>query len=264
MQPPKNLELYRQRAAELIRDKLGDTDLVKTILRWEDIPAPASDSKVDDFIRELYGLPARPAGDYPYVGYITGIKPVVESSSSEESIIYQLASRYDLDPNLIKTIIKVETPRGPFLPSGRVTVLYEAHWFSYLTKGKYDSTHPKLSSEQWNRSLYLGGESEWGRIEAAAELDWTAAYSSASYGAGQVLGVNWSMCKFKNLSDFLKHQQTLDGQIDTIFRFIVGKGLMSALKAHDWDAFGYGYNGEGYKTNGYDTKLEVAFAEVSA
>lgn len=54
-----SLAAYRTKAAKALSD---------IILDWEDIPAPVSDGKVDDLLRELAGLPERPENRKPYEG----------------------------------------------------------------------------------------------------------------------------------------------------------------------------------------------------
>ena len=55
---------------------------------------------------------------------------------------------------VIQAVAQVEAVNSGFLPSGRVTILFEAHQFSRLTGHRYDTSHPSISSKVWNRALY--------------------------------------------------------------------------------------------------------------
>jgi hypothetical protein len=274
--PPKELARYRQEAAKLIANKLGpDHELVATLHRWGNEPAPISDAKVDDFIRSLYNMPPRPANAYPYTGYIA-LKPnntntVATTPSTNkpskritQNQIVELAKEFGISIAAIKAIIEVEVgPRQTgFLPSGRPVVLFEAHWFGYLTNYRFNNSHPTLSTRNWNRSLYLGGEREWDRIEAAAKLDWSAAHQAASYGLGQILGVNYKITGFNTIQDFVRAQfESEYSQLKTMFNFIKNKGLIPAINREDWTTVARVYNGPGFAKNNYHIKLAQAYAK---
>jgi len=49
-------------------------------------------------------------------------------------------------------------------------------------------------------------------------------------------------------------------QLEAMGRFIkVDPKMLQALKSRDWAEFAYRYNGEGYRTNNYDQKLQAAY-----
>jgi len=274
--PPKELAKYRAEAAKLIANKLGsDHELVATLHRWGNEPAPISDAKVDDFIRRLYNMPPRPANAYPYTGYIV-LKPnntnaIAAAPSTDkpskritENQIVELSKEFGIPVAAVKAIIEVEVGprRTGFLPSGRPVVLFEAHWFGYLTNYRFNESHPTLSTRNWNRSLYLGGEREWERIEAAAKLDWSAAHQAASYGLGQVLGVNYKITGFNTIQDFVKAQfESEYSQLKTMFNFIKNRGLIPAINREDWTTVARVYNGPGFAKNNYHIKLAQAYAK---
>lgn len=275
--PPTNLAFYRKEAAKLISDKLGPNhELVSKLIRWGNEPAPISDAKVDDFIRNLYNLPPRPANAYPYVGYIlpenTQTKgqstPIITNTNDSKRLkqgdLNRIANEFGINVAAVKAIIEVEvgSRQTGFLPSGRPIVLFEAHWFGYLTGYKFNSSHPTLSTRTWNRRLYLGGEREWERIEAAAKLDWSAAHQSASYGLGQVLGVNYKLTGFQSIQDFVRAQfESEYNQLRTMFNFIKNKGLINAINKEDWTTVARVYNGPGFAQNNYHIKLAQAYAK---
>lgn len=96
----------------------------------------------------------------------------------------------------------------------------------------------------------------WALIKKAATFDRVAAYSSVSYGVGQVMGSHYKKLGYKSIDVFLeKVRSGLVGQADVMAQFIKTFGLDDELRALDWSAFARGYNGPAYRTNQYDTKL---------
>src|SRR5262245_13379515 len=126
----------------------------------------------------------------------------------------QAAKELECEMAAIKAVASVESSGHSFLSDGRVLILFEAHVFHRLTKGKYDQSHPKLSSAKWNRKLYANdGAGEWDRLQEAMTLDNAAALMSTSWGAFQIMGFNHGACGFPYLSTFVSAMQTESGQL---------------------------------------------------
>jgi N-acetylmuramidase-like protein len=163
----------------------------------------------------------------------------------------------------IKAVAHVEAPKGPFLPDGRLTILFEAHIFHKYTQGKFTPTHPHISSAKWDRKLYKGGAGEWPRMEEAFTLDPVAAQMSASYGAFQIMGFNFAACGFKTVEAFVESMLTEPGQLAAFVEFIKSKDLDDELHRKDWSGFARIYNGPGYVINDYHTKMAKAYEKFS-
>lgn len=169
----------------------------------------------------------------------------------------------------IKAVAEVESPKGGFLPSGRLTVLFEGHKFYKYTQGKYALSHPTLCFREWNeqtRKFYKGGEAEWDeRLNVAIALDRRAALLSASYGRFQVMGFNHKACGFPDVERFVANLGTGEpAQLDAFVRYIAHRRLEPALKSRDWAAFALAYNGAGYAVNQYDVRMARAYAKHTA
>lgn len=164
----------------------------------------------------------------------------------------------------VQAVLTVETGGcGGFLSdgSGRPRILFEAHKFSAATDGRYDDTHPGISSSSWNRKLYKGGAAEYLRLEEAVGLDRAAALKSASWGMFQVLGSNHRACGFGDVEGFVAAMAESEfAQLQAFGAFVQRAGLGPVLRAHDWAAFAAGYNGTRYRENQYDTRLAAAYA----
>ena len=118
---------------------------------------------------------------------------------------YEKAAEFlNCDVAAIKAVVQIEANGGGFFTDGRPKILFEAHWFDHLTKGKYRESHPNISSARWNRSLYKGGVAEYSRLDAAKKLNNWAALMSASWGLGQVMGMNHKACGYSTVEFFVQ------------------------------------------------------------
>lgn len=193
-------------------------------------------------------------------------KPVSLGSKELTEADYQKAAALiNVPVAAIKAVVRVETSGGGFFKDGRPKILFEAAWFSDYTKGRYDASHPNISSRRWNPNLYIGGPREYDRLAAAMKLDRQAALMSASWGLGQVMGGNYKSASYDNVEAFVKDMYESEGkQLLAMVHFIKSNGLADKLRKQDWAAFAYGYNGPGYRANNYDVKLRDAFRHFSA
>lgn len=160
-------------------------------------------------------------------------------------------------------ILNLDGPGG-FIDGSMPKILFEAHLFSEDTKGKYDKTHPNISSRKWDQTLYFGGQSEYKRLYAAAQLDNTAALRSASWGMFQILGRNFKAAGFQDVQSFVAGQKASAAmQLAAFCNFVANIKLVPAIRQMTVDpescrAFAKGYNGKGYAKNAYHEKLAKA------
>jgi N-acetylmuramidase/Putative peptidoglycan binding domain len=176
------------------------------------------------------------------------------------------AKRLGVTEAHVRTVISVEAAGSGFLGKYEndprlPKILFEAHVFSRETGGKYDASHPQLSSPQWNRALYSGGIKEYDRLREAAKLDFKAAHRAASWGLFQIMGFNHPTAGYDNLFDFIGAQYVSEGlQLQCGINFILSSGLEKFLLLEDWRGFAKGYNGPAYEENQYHEKLAAAYA----
>lgn len=105
-----------------------------------------------------------------------------------------------------------------------------------------------------------GQAARWQMIERAATIDRRAAYESTSWGLGQVMGAHWQWLGFDDVDGLVTEARSgAAGQARLMARYIDKAGLTEALNRHDWEAVGHGYNGPGFRKNGYDVKLAEAY-----
>lgn len=163
---------------------------------------------------------------------------------------------------VIKAVTKVESNGKGFLSNGDVVLLFEAHIFSKLTGGKYDKTHPHISSPEWNKKLYSTPQGEHRRFQEAISLDRNAALQSASYGLFQIMGFNYKLCGFSKVQEFVNAMLRDErSQLMAFVQYIKSRGLSMFLIKKKFEKFAREYNGPGYKKNNYHIKLEKAYEE---
>lgn len=176
------------------------------------------------------------------------------------------ARQLGVDVAAIKAVAQVESAGGGMLPSGKPKILFEAQVFHTQTGGRFDASHPNLSSPTWNRSLYgAGGEHQWQRFQQAAALDAQAAMKSASWGRFQIMGFNHQRAGHGSVQAFVDGMKSGEGaQLKAFASFIQSDPkMLQALRDHDWAGFAYRYNGAGYAQNQYDTKIAQAYTKLA-
>lgn len=210
------------------------------------------------------------------------------------------------EPEVLKAIAEVESggryafwrlngADGKNIPA----ILYERHYFSKETKGKYDKDHPDISWPTGYRKKSQLGEKDKkmsdGKIDAddvygdyasaylrlinAYRLDAEAALKSCSWGKFQIMGANYELCGAPNVGMFVEKMCTSDlAQIGLLVEFIRNKppswkdpknkklgkeiSLHDAVKKRDWALIAFNYNGPAYKSYDYDTKLKAAYERL--
>jgi hypothetical protein len=179
--------------------------------------------------------------------------------------IRDAAVALNCDVASVEAVLDVEAAGVGFLSDGRPKVLFEAHWFSRLTDGAFDASHPHLSSPQWDASLYRGGAAEHDRLTAALELDAVAALSATSWGLFQILGVNYDLCGFESVDAFAAdHKRGERRHLMAFVAYCRARGLDRYLAEHDWEAFARAYNGPAFARHGYRERLADAHARRAA
>lgn len=178
------------------------------------------------------------------------------------------AARLNCTVAIIHAFSDVESSGGGFLKTKEPKILFEARYFHLLTKGKYDRLAPNISSPVWDRSLYgAAGLHQYDRLKQAMRLDQIAALKSCSIGRYQVMGANFRMLNFLSVEDMwamfcASEAAHLKGFGD----FIKAAGLLDEMQTDppEFAELAAGYNGAGYRANGYDQKLETAFVHYAA
>lgn len=161
----------------------------------------------------------------------------------------------------VVAVTRVESPRGPFLPDGRPTLLFERHKFHKHTGGRFSAAHPDISSSKPG-GYGAAGAHQHARMERAAKLDRDAALKSASWGSFQIMGENHKQAGHATLQSFVNAMyRSASDQLDCFINFIRNdQRLLRAIRELDWATFARIYNGPAYRQNRYDEKLATEYA----
>ena len=164
----------------------------------------------------------------------------------------------------IHAILDVETVGTGFDILGRPKMLFEPHVFykRLNLKGFTSLLRPAievgLAYPKWGTEPYP--KDSYPRLKEAMRLDAKTALESASWGLGQVMGFNFPLAGYSGVEamviDFMADEEN---QLQGMISFIKAAGLDRALRSHNWARFAEGYNGAGFRRNGYDKKLKAAF-----
>jgi hypothetical protein len=176
--------------------------------------------------------------------------------------IRRLAASLGADPHALNAVCLTESTGSGFLPSGRPKILFEGHVFwKMLVKYKlrpqaYLPKYKDVLYPGWVDSFYLGGEREYTRLEKAEGVHVQAALCSASWGAFQILGMNFSTVGYGTVEEFvLAMCSGYDEQYKAFGRYLKAAGLVAPMNARDWPTVARKYNGPGYRRNRYDEEM---------
>ena len=163
-----------------------------------------------------------------------------------------------VDAPMIWTILQVETHGCGCFSDRRPQILYERHIFSRLTNHAYDAAHPGISNPV-SGGYGESGIPQYARLGEALACDQDAALKSASWGLGQVLGENYGVAGYGNVSDMVRDMCTSeDAQLAAMVSYIRSNHLHPYLQQQNWKAYAAGYNGADYAKYKYDTNLAAA------
>lgn len=176
-----------------------------------------------------------------------------------EKDISDAAKELDVEVAALKAVLEIEAPKGGFMTDGQVTILFERHYFSRLTGGKYDLSHPDISSK---KAGGYGKQSEQHpKLQRAVALDRDAALRSASWGKPQIMGANFRLCGCSTIQSFINEMHKGEReQLMLMVRFIQNSPkLHKAIQAKHWPEVARLYNGPNYAINDYDNKLARSY-----
>lgn len=176
----------------------------------------------------------------------------------------------------IMAVAEVESNGRGFDAAGRPVILYEPHYFSRLTGGKFDRSHPTLSYPKWKAGGYGKDSEQWPKLEAAKKLDLLAALQSCSWGLFQIMGTHYRRAGFASVQDMVTAaHRDADEHLRMFVWFIAtDPALTAALRDLSYPPpgvtrenaaarFAKAYNGSGYAANKYDERIAAAYARLA-
>lgn len=190
-------------------------------------------------------------------------------SIDQRRCVETVAKEHGLEAAAVLAVIQVESGGQVFAHvAGRDEPLirWEGHYFDRLCNPSVRNRARAIGLASPVAGAVANPSSQaarWALLECAAALDRDAAYASASWGVGQVMGSHWQALGYESVEALAADARSgLAGQVRLMLRYVAMAGLAEALNAHDWAAFGRGYNGPRFRDFGYDTKLAEAYEAV--
>jgi hypothetical protein len=160
-------------------------------------------------------------------------------------------------------VLSVETSGCGFLSDKRPKILFERHKFHAFSGGIYDVSHPDISQPTAG-GYGQGGANQYNRLAEAIGLDRKSALKSASWGIGQIMGMNFQQAGFADVEAMVAAMQVSeDAQLSAMASFLVSNHLAAPLAGHQWTNFALGYNGPNYAANNYDGLLSQFYSRFS-
>jgi hypothetical protein len=188
---------------------------------------------------------------------------VMPDAELDENDYADAAAALNCEVATIKAVTSIEAPRGPFDPDGRPAILFERHVFHRLTNGAHDASDPDISNA--SQGGYGHYSEQYAKLIRAAQLDYTAALESCSWGAFQIMGEDHRAAGFQDVDSMVVAMQTnAAAHLAAFVSFIkAGRNLPGAIQRKDWKAFAFNYNGAGYASSNYDGRLAEAYAKFA-
>lgn len=172
--------------------------------------------------------------------------------------IAALAARLGCTARQIRAVAKVESGGSAFDKLGRPKILFERHLF-------YRFTNARFGILAWSHPNGGGyNEDSWDKLTHAACEDVDAAFSAASWGKFQILGMHWQGLGYPSPLEMAYSCVISEAAHYEMFaRYLERNNLVTALRAistnpRDNQALAAGYNGPSYRKFDYDVRLADA------
>lgn len=177
-----------------------------------------------------------------------------------ERVAEQLGSEFAM----VRAFSRVESRGSGFLSDGRPKILFERHWmYRFLERSGAVMSNYKAVADVVNSSPggYVGGVSEYKRLNKAKGYNADMAVQSTSYGAFQIMGFHWERLGFDSPTHFEKQMGVSEGtQLEAVAAFILSDSdLHKAILDKEWNDIARIYNGPSYAKGKYHTKLKAAY-----
>ena len=188
----------------------------------------------------------------------------------QDGDIASIADELGVEEAALRAVLSVETGGSGFDASGRPKALFERHYFYRNLKNDPDklsvAVGAGLAYPKWGEKPYpKGSDAVYAEIEAACEIDETAALLSVSWGLGQIMGANWKMTGCASVKEMVERAcESEKNQLRQMAMFIKASGLVDELQNKDWAGFAKKYTGPAYEQNKYDVKLAAAYERFTA
>jgi len=184
--------------------------------------------------------------------------------------IEKIAARIKVEPAALQAVAEVESAGQVFaLVKGRQepVIRWEGHYFDRRLKGaaRDRARAEKLASPKAGAIKNPASQAKrWDLVTRASKIDRQAALESFSIGLGQVMTAHWKVLEFAEVDDLIKEaRRDALGQLELMVKYCAAFGLIDELQRLDFSGFARGYNGPGYRKDGYHLKMAAAYKRLS-
>lgn len=187
------------------------------------------------------------------------------------------AKELGCEVEILMAIARQESKAKAYDAKKRPTILFERHWFSKLSNGKFDKSNPDVSSKKAYTSdkKYKSGQTipgidrygaygdnQYKRLAKAYKLDSEAALKSCSWGKFQIMGFNHKTCGYSSVRGLVAIMcESEKKQLDAVKLFIK-RNCLKEVQNKNWSGIAFAYNGPKYKKNKYDTSLKKHYLNI--
>lgn len=178
------------------------------------------------------------------------------------------AKRIGIETAALLAFVEVEASGRGFDNDSRVKMLFEPHVFYRNLSGvqRDQAVTAGLAYRYWKSGQYP--RDSYPRLSAATLIATEAAYKSASYGLGQILGENHASAGFRSAEEMLKNAMLGEReQLAQMVTLMRSWGIAGKLQGRDltkgssWVDAVRIYNGKSYAVHGYHTRCAAAYVK---
>lgn len=182
--------------------------------------------------------------------------------------IEEFAAELGVEVAAIRAVIDIETGRTHqgFWAEGKPVINFDLSVFRQMARrrginlSRYTSSHSEVFNRPDIRRHGSQQAAVQARLDRAMDIDSVSAIEGTFWGMFQIGGFNWRQCGTSSPAEFVRLMSRSErDQLELFGEFITRSGLLPALKAKNWNAFARGYNGPGYASRGYHTRLARAY-----
>ena len=168
------------------------------------------------------------------------------------------AAALNVSVPVIKAVFEVESSGRSFRSDGSVERRFEPHHFPKASWGAL-GFKPAKGEAPWRASLKVKFAAREAMFAKAYSIDPESAMAATSWGGPQIMGFNAAASGFPTARAMVEAMAAREGaHLSAFAGFVRSKGLVAALRAHDWLAFATVYNGNGQAAS-YAKKMEAAY-----
>ena len=182
---------------------------------------------------------------------------------------YDIADSLGVEAAAIKAVVEIETGKNHegFHTEGRPLVNFDLGLFRRaaarrgVNMAKAQQEHPETFASLNIPRYGSHQDAHYARFDGAMAIDSVAAIESTFWGLFQIGGFNWKLCGASSHADFVERMSRSEyDQLILFANFIRNTGLLNHLRTRNWSAFARLYNGPGYASKGYHTRMAAAYA----